>query len=493
MTKSKIERFGTVSRLTPYPEDLKAELTFKIGRSVWGKGRYDDFRYESEIQNLYELDGDTIIFQTGFIPRVCRFLKKKGIKVVVEDHTGLDIPPPDFSKLTETPREWQVKAFKIFNNSPGGIFNIGTGGGKTRMIIDICRVYNANIVVTSQKSAILEQVAMALRQAPFLKGEVTVLGTLRNTAGGGKENNRITVCHSRSLLNAPITDCQFLLYDEVHGSVSDKTMEDLAKIPNANMYGFSASPTGRPDQRDPIIEGFFGPIVYTVTHKELIEQGIVSPVEVHMYRCSTDYIPTRYVDKKGIERDLKFATRMKRGYVRNEGRNRFISKVAQKYKDRPIMILCRDDLEHVFRLLKYLPDFTPVYSPASIHSKIGNSKKTRYGQLKGWGLIPEGYKPLGKNGQYWLAKQFREGKITKVITTSCWSTGIDLPNLEVLIRADGDRGEIEGIQSSGRIVRKKKKDAVLVDFYDCFNSLFERRSLDRERHYKNIGYKIRRL
>lgn len=69
---------------------------------------------------------------------------------------------------------------------------------------------------------------------------------------------------------------------------------------------------------------------------------------------------------------------------------------------------------------------------------------------------------------------------------------VDLKNLNVLIRADGQAGSISSIQIPGRLSRTVdgKERAILVDFYDGFDKRLEYSSKARIKTYSEKGWKI---
>jgi superfamily II DNA or RNA helicase len=91
-----------------------------------------------------------------------------------------------------------------------------------------------------------------------------------------------------------------------------------------------------------------------------------------------------------------------------------------------------------------------------------------------------------------MQEDFESGKLKKVIATDVWSTGVDFPQLSVLVRADARSSEIIDIQAPGRVVRRHdasgKQYGMVIDFMDHFDGTFLRRSHDRRRSYNRQGW-----
>lgn len=464
-------RSGRRISVSPFPDYLRHELTFSVLEQDYtrrGKIRTRNVK-RSEFAHSKK-DPSVVYVPAGFTYRVCRKIEQEGDDFDYTDVRELGLPKP-FIKGLDPLRKWQREALARLFSSNAGIIWTATATGKTYLLQQFCKAFpTVRIIVTGQDSSPLESIYKYLL-AEYGTDEVKALGVIGNASNPG----RITICHVRSLLSSPIDDAQILIYDEVHGAAAPQRSSFLAQVAFANMYGFSASAEGRLDMKEPVIEGLFGPVIYELPYEAARDADLIAPVRVFMYQVVA---PEISYDSHRL--------RMRYGIVRNDARNKMIARVADHFEGYNQIILAMDNLEHVFRLKQRLPDHIPVYSPKSMTKK-------RWAQLKKLKLIPEGYRPLQPKEEFWLERKFREGEVTKAICTSVWSQGTDLPNLEVLIRADGFPGKIQSLQIPGRVTRKieGKEEGIVVDFIDAFGRSFENRSRQRIRNYKNIGYEVR--
>lgn len=465
---AKIVRTGQLIIVEPFNEHLKSALTFNTQKAKFT--RRSDIKVEKTITRMFSVNPDdeaVAYIPAGFTYRVNSIFEKLGYEVEFRDTRDLKLEKPVLSNLGSL-RDWQKECLARLLSSDTGVCNTGTATGKTFMIREFCKVFpNTEIVVTSHATAPLRQLYEDLKEA--FPGEVSGLGAVAKCS----KVRRITICNIRSLLRTPIDRCKILIYDEVHGAPAEQRSEYLGEVGFANMYGFSASTEGRLDMKEPIIEAYFGPIIYRKPYVEAEKEGLVSTVKVHIYKISGP----------PIERKT-WTGRQRAGIIRNERRNQAIAQVARLYEDNKALILAQDNLEHVFRLHRYLPEYTPVYA-------AGSMTKNRWFELKRMGLIPQGYHSIMPGQERALAKKFRTGEITKAIATSVWAQGVDFPDLQVVIRADGMPGKIEADQRSGRVTRLKEEGyGILVDFLDDFGSNFLSRSRRRLTHYRKLGYEI---
>lgn len=455
--------------IDPFPEELKPLLAPSIQRGSYNP-KTGNINYQSKTERLFYEDPEApgrFLTLSGFTFRVTVRLKDLGYEVDYQDVRGLDLSEPRFDRLTYDLHKWQKEALARMVASEGGIVEVGAGAGKTVLAECMCDIYpDTEIVVSSNESAPIVEMTKKLR-AKYPR-EVALLGTIGR---GGEKPKRITLCHGRSLKNAPIETCGLFIFDEVHGAGAPETSRVLTGVRRADTFGLSASPTGRNDRAEPIIEGLFGPILYRKPHKEAVEEGLVGKVRAEIYTITGPPV---------LHDSLR--DRLKYGVVRNDIRNRAIAEILKDhYEDKKVVVIVQENLEHLFRLLQYLPHYTPVY---------GNMDPPRRAQLQKMGLIPDGYKALWPGAHHAIAEKFRKGEVTKVLSTSVWDTGIDLPNLQVLVRTDTQPGPIKAIQLPGRVTRKKEDPGILVDFIDQFGPIFENRSQKRLASYRKIGYEI---
>lgn len=468
-----IIRRGRAVTVEPFPDYLRQPLTFAV--------RDMDFNYRGSIsvsshREEYFAEDETrpgrFVVPAGFTFRICQALQEHGVapdQIHYHDIRQLNIEAPQLDRLDEC-HDWQLEALSHIFSSDGGIVHCATASGKSWLIKQLCRILpHTRIVITGHVSEVLRDIYRELR--PILgPDEITAYGTV----GKGHAEARITVCHIRSLLQVPLEKVQLCIYDEVHGAAAEQRAEYLALIPSANLLGFTAS-LGRTDAKDPVIEGLFGPVIYRKLHEQARDEGLVCPIVVHIYR----------ITGPAMSGDV-WLDRMYIGYIRNNLRNERIAMAVRKYNGLSTIVLAQNNLEHLFRLHRYLPDFVPVYAG-------GGFSNARWNKLKKAGLIPEDYRRLYTGEESRIADQFRNGEINQAICTSVWKEGVDFPNLQVLVRADGMPGEIDAVQIPGRVARwgdENKEAGIIVDFIDDFGDTFKKRSEQRLAHYRALGYPI---
>lgn len=433
-----------------------------------GSGR--DCEYQE--RQLCQLHEGTLVAPAGMTSRVAAAIRAEGHQVQFQDLRSKHLPPPDLSKL-EPLRAGQEAVLAAIIGSDGGIIEAPTGAGKSFLIRQICRIWpTAHIVITCYSKDIIRMIYNDLLEL-LPPEEVGLVGD------GECQNDRRVLCVvDRSLMKVDLEQVDILLYDEVHRAAAEQTKDTLYKCRNARMWGFSASPKGRADGSDLETEAMFGPQIATLTYEEVQETGAIVPILV--FRVSCAHLPPVNVQTTAaIERHALW---------RNQDRNELIASMVKWVEqffppDQQILISVKT-LEHAVHLGSLLPDFKLIYAT------MKPDKRLRWER---WGLIKPGEHPLTAQAREQARLDFKSGKLRRAIATGVWSTGVDFPALNVVIRADGQRSSIQATQIPGRATRSnngQKDYGVVIDFDDVFHGTLSDRAAGRFRHYRKKGWAI---
>jgi len=413
-----------------------------------------------------------LITHAGFIPRITKALRAFNIDVLIEDLDPIDIEEPKWA-LIDKPRPGQdVILAKIACTDRGQIV-VPTGDGKSWVICQICRMYPNTpiLIIVSSKGE-----AKNIRDRILGYFPATEFGQI----GGGRRDldRRITICINRSLqlVDSMKTKPKFILYDEVHTSAGKQTSYLLGHISESGpkMFGFTATANMRADGADMAAETLFGPIIHESEYEESLEKGNVVPIRVIMKSVPNGPIIT-----------VKRTDSVNRhGIWRNKIRNELIASDAHEYSSDGQQLLIKvSTVEHGLELLRFLPDFVFVYSSMDPWLRDKYTKE---------GVINPAEHPLSKHQQDELQELFTRGEIRQVIAT-CWNQGVDFPQLEVLIRADGLSSKIQNVQLPGRLSRhfEGKDSGLLIDYMDEFNTTLNGRAKLRARGYRKMKWDVR--
>ena len=462
-----ILRAANLLQLSPVVEELKAVLAYDKRVQLGGNAR------DVSIQHirLYRQEGDKLYTPAGLLRRACTALTNAKHTYTFTDGRKNPLPEPELDCLSDL-RSGQEEAMAHIIAGEG-IVEAPTGFGKSYLLKKIPQLWpTARVVVCTYSTDIASQLFADLKEA----FPAEQLGRV----GGGycDPEKRIVVCVDKSLLKCRLDKIDIFVYDEVHRAAAEQTKGHISKIRGAKkMLGFSASPTGRGDNSDLETEALFGPLLCSFTYQQVQQTGALVPIEVYLFSC-VNVPPASYVLSTALERNCIW---------RSNARNLEIQKAvrwAQEHcgADCQIMISVKT-VEHAVHLGKLLPDFTLVYAG------MDGAKRQRWEQD---GLLPAGVHPITLEQREQYRKQFAQGTLRRAIATSVWGTGVNFPQLNVLIRADAGSSSIANTQIPGRVTRPSdgKSVGLVLDFMDEFNDTLKRRSAKRVAAYRKKGWKI---
>lgn len=447
---------------------------FKFARRIrndYRSYRSTGQRYRLETEYLCKLNTNEstvgVVFPAGLTHRAIKLLERCGIKWEFKDLRPQLLPPPDLSKLQVeylTNRRDQMKALATIFCSDMGVIDCPTAWGKTFTICQLVRAYpTSNIIVCSYRRDVVSSIYDRLRDhVPFRE-----LGVVSGTK---KRPNRVTVSTIDSLEHAQPDKCRLFLYDEVHEAAAESRATKLGRIRNARMFGMSASPRGRTDGADMVVESLFGPVICRVSYQEAEAAGRVATIIADIYRVTGAPIP--------YENEVE---QYRHGIWRNHVRNGIVASVAGEHaaNDKQTLIMV-DKVEHALFLKRYFLPEWPI-----VHGSVQAEQIKTFQSLD---LLPDTNWLCTPDRRDAYRQRFESGRMRFAIATGVWSQGVDFRHLDVLVRADGRSSPISNTQIPGRLARGEA--GLLVDFDDVFDERFYRRSASRTASYKGKGWKI---
>jgi len=407
----------------------------------------------------------------GYYQRIKTALDDLGIASTYEDRTKRREFTPNWAGLKDFSfRYRQEECLRLITESPYGRIQCPTGYGKTFLLLALCLLYpKARIDITTHSNDVLQMIYDDLSsELPASVGIMT---------GKTKDPGYRIMCYSGKSLHRSDGKADFLFVDECHEFATSDYLARVARYKRSRNYGFSANKPGdRMDGADFELEGAFGPVLIEIPYEEAVAHNCIVQVKVQWEDVVMDLNPCE--DKETLE------SRIRWGIWRNFTRNEKIAKVAQGHFDEGKQVLVVvDTIEHACFLKKELPDFEMMYSDKG----FVDSKRQQYID---WGLIDNDEPEMTWARRIEMTKAFERGELRGVIATGVWNRGVNFRQLQVLVRADGKSSPIADAQIPGRLSRlsEGKRYGLLVDFYDQFDSTFQRRATDRKNRYRKMKW-----
>lgn len=465
-----LQRSLNLVRVTPDLVGLLAPLlTFQ--KRIQG-AKPADTKYVQT--SLFQLDGNgALIAPGGLYYRIINAITAAGYSTKVDDMRVNPLPPPDFTKLPPLRPGQDEMLLPVLASDGYGVIESPTGSGKSFLMRALALVYpNSKFVITTPRAALVQEHYATMADV-FPLDEVGMVGDGKN-----QNDRRITITTTASLSKVDLERADILLFDEVHSAAAPCTARELARTQRARMFGFSATPYGRGDNADLETEALFGPRIVEKTYQEVLDES-TSLAEMECVIFDAGGCP-EMVNLSGVPLS-------RHAVWRNSNRNKLIAHAVRWVfntlgEDAQVLIGV-DKVEHAVYLGHLLPDFKLVYSGADAE---------RWAQYKRQGLLPKDAKPISSNEREQARLDFAAGKLRRAISTGVWSTGVNFPNLNAIVRADASGNDKDATQWAGRASRRTdtKTTAYIIDFNDKFNRLLGDRAARRLTLYRKKGWKI---
>ena len=451
-----------------YAKGYRFQAKFKLG--VW----------DGLIRSFCDKQGKTYV---KLLPEIVRWLRVHdyGIKLV-DDRRDYDLTVPTIDKNYLKDKgirnedgdlivlgEHQVRGINALTERHG-IFEGGTGAGKTLMTAALCMLYEENFkykcITIVPTSDLIEQTYEELAMTGVDVGRYS--GDVKDI------NHQHLVSTWQSLQNNKglIGQFQVVIVDECHG-VTGEILREILNDYGANCH-IKLGLTGTlPEEEIDMmaVKVTLGEVVEKVEAWELIAKGWLAKLYLRCYKLKED-VRTEYHDfcerhpeKAHDYTYTRFKNEMHTDYTaekkyiqRKEERLDFLAQMIQAPEKHSLVLVPNVDFGK--KLAKRIPN------AIFFHGK--DSKRIRkeiYESFKG------------------------EEQVIAITTYKLASTGLNIKRIFNLFLIDAGKSYVEVIQSIGRGLRKgKDKDSVRVyDIHSDFK-FSKRHATTRKKHYKEKKY-----
>jgi superfamily II DNA or RNA helicase len=268
-------------------------LSVKLDWARWSKaykmGLWDGYR------RFYDILRNR--FLTGFLTIVLASLMDKGYEVEIEGKEYVfggwegDVESIKLNGIDEVRwRETQLPVLREVLACKRAVVKMGTGAGKTEVIAGILKALSEErALVLVHRVELLYQTVERLRMR--LGEEIGVIGS-----GKVDITKRVVVGMVQSVwakkpqfVKWLKEDVGVLIVDECHHS-SSKTWSQIAMACGAKWrYGFSGTPLVYNEERDLLLIGLTGDVVYGAQVKDLVEKGYAAKPMVNIVIVPFNY------------------------------------------------------------------------------------------------------------------------------------------------------------------------------------------------------------
>lgn len=208
------------------------------------------------------------------------------------------------------------------------------------------------------------------------------------------------------------------------------------------------------------LEAFFGKVMYEFRLADSIKKGYSTKTIVKLIDPSSWYLPQSQGSYNRVYEEVVLSFQNLRLI-----QDRLIWNLK---RDRiPALVVCKfvNHCEIIYKYLKRVLD--KKYTIEFAHVNTPNKERNR------------------------IMKNFREGKLDILISTTIIARGKNIPSLKYLINAAGMNSQEKNIQFLGRLVRThKSKNKVYLDDIQYQGDYLSRHSRRRARYYKQEKLKV---
>jgi len=407
---------------------------FFVKKAMAAKGiKYDG------IKRLYKrraYGGETYIGYSNFIYGVLKeYAHSKGmkIKLSIKDYRNQGVmehtfPAPSELATSFTMYNFQLDAVDALLKNRWGIVEIGTGGGKTVIAAEAIRRLGLKTLFLIDNKDLLMQTK---------KEYETMLGIKCGIVGMGyREWNAPVVLATIQTISkhadqfaAQLANIPVVIYDETH-IIASKSFETVSKYLVGSKYRFGFSATAkRDDGNDNVIYAHTGTVVYRRRAQELIKDNVLVEPTANFFNYGSKIVVSDNWQNEYAD-----------GIVDSDLRNTTVKDIATSYekKGKQIMILTKM-VRHGEWFLNHIPGSKLIYGKTDDVVRVD------------------------------ILEDFKAGKFNVLIgNLKIFNKGINIKNLDVLINAAGNAGDVLTVQTIGRVLRKNpgKTEAYYIDFMD---------------------------
>jgi len=352
-------------------------------------------------------------------------------------------------KFTGSLRDYQEVVLNICLSKTVGIIEAMTGSGKTITFIALVVAKKQNTLILMHTKELLYQTIKAFTKFTNVKsGDIGIIGD------GKLIIKPITVGLHQSMHRQP--DNLFkelseyfgmIIADEVHIVAANTYYKTMTNLCSKYKFGFSATPK-RNDGLTEVIHWATGPKIHIVP-KEKLDNVLIKP--------SYKKIRTNYYFPLMSSREHSM---LMNDLAQDTARNNLIFNTLKEYKGKYLCLLCVR-LSQVHILHKMFGKKNAVI----LTSKM--KKKDREESMD----------------------KILSGQVLVIISTyALFSTGIDIPKLEVLALCAPMSSDVILLQAAGRLMRmaEGKTTATVIDFIDDKIDLLKIQYYKRNRILKEI-------
>ena len=393
-----------------------------------------------------------------------KFKKKELVLEIIDNRRKGDINTklPD-ALIGKELRDYQEDAVRAFLDKRIACITAATGAGKTEIATEIIRKLNVKTLFLVDRVELLTQTKKRLEES--LGIEVGIIRAKDNNPKDITVATIQTIAKNVKLYANYLASINFCIFDECHKTPAKSFWKVSNHLINT-IYRLGLTATRwRDDGNEMFITAVTGYECFDLSSKVLIEKGWLTRPTLHFIKNYMTEEQVNQIDntvvRKGLINETEQYSNFYISYIKNNKyRNEVIKDLVNVNKGKKILILTK--------LVEHGQILSEMLECNHIHGGSNKNERTE------------------------VFEKFKNEDINIIVgTVSIFSEGIDIPKLDILINASGNRGDIKSVQMLGRIMRlfEGKERCDYYDFIDK-HKFFKLASYSRMKIFRKQGHDI---
>jgi len=457
---------------------LEAICSYKVAGHVYSQA-FRTGRWDGREHLLKYSDKHGYRVAIGLLGDIREALEHLGVDYLVNHRSRRALGPRiEFEWNSDiTLRPYQHEAIKallqdtqfLFYGS--GILKMPIRSGKTKTAAGVIHELKCRTLFIVPSQMLLHQTKASLEESlccevgmigdgEFYERDITVATIQTLAAGKGgvveDEAGKKKKIKPKPWYKPLLTRYDCVIFDECHhlrGDKWHKVMMDLDALYRIGLSATAYLDNERENERGVIwLKACCGPVRIDIDTSRLIEEGWLMRQHVELYVVREPNLH----DRRGWSQSL-----LNEAIYENETRNSLVvTKAVEKVKQGLKVLIVSNRLNQIQLLAEMMEDQPKLNYSVVTGNDSSKARKIKVGEFTGGDC--------------------------NVLVGTVFGEGIDIPEIECVINAEGGRDVKSTVQRMRNLTpHKDKVDAVFVDFMDMTNSYFAEHSKERLAAYRS--------
>ncbi|BFH72131.1 DEAD/DEAH box helicase [Sulfurisphaera javensis] len=382
-----------------------------------------------------------------------KYFLDKGVQL---EENVIDALPFPLIKDKIQLRDYQEEAIKAWMKEKRGIIVLPTGAGKTQVALKIISLLRVSTLIIVPTIDLINQWRERIEK---------YLGISPGVIGGGEDSLKgITVItYDSAYIRAEELGNKFILliFDEVHHLPSEgySTMAQLFASPYR--LGLTATPE-RDDGKHELYPILVGPVVYRKNFEELAGKYIAKFRIQKIYVSLTDEEKQKYKELRKKLKDYLDSRGLKLQSL--DDFHKLVKLAAKDKEAREALLAWHESLNIAVNSVSKIEKLREILNEFKDEKIIIFTRDTQMAyEISRRFLIPVVTYKTNKDEREEILQKFRDNIYRVIVASTVFDEGVDVPDASLAVVLGGYGTKRQFLQRLGRILRKKEKEALMIE------------------------------